>query len=171
MFTTENSQKVFEEIASKPNTFFSLRELARICGLSPAGTLKILKQLVSEKLAVREKDAYQANVDNKGFISIKRALNLHAVLASGLVEFMREKIDFEALVLFGSYARGEDNENSDIDLLVVSKHKKELDLSKFSKPLKKPITLHILDLTTAKKEFKNNIINGIVLDGYLRLFK
>ena len=94
-----------------------------------------------------------------------------SILTSGLVEFIREKIDYEVLVLFGSYVRGEDNENSDIDLLVISKRKKKLDLSKFSRLLKKPITPHILDLTTAKKEFKNNIINGVVLDGYLRLFK
>jgi len=170
MFTTENTQKIFEAIASKPNTYFSLRELARLCDLSPAGTLKILKGLVSRKLIVKEKDKYLANTDNPEFVYTKRALNLYNILVSGLIGFIKGRTEHQALVLFGSFARGEDNENSDIDLLVVSSHKKELDLSKFEKKLKKHISQHILDLTTAKREFKNNIVNGIVLDGYLRLF-
>jgi predicted nucleotidyltransferase len=75
------------------------------------------------------------------------------------------------LVLFGSCARGEDIETSDLDLLVVAKEK-EVDLKKFESALKRKISLHFEEnVSQIPKELLNNIINGIVVFGYLTVFQ
>jgi predicted nucleotidyltransferase len=41
-----------------------------------------------------------------------------------IVTFITSKISPERIVLFGSYARGENNKNSDIDILILMKNLK-----------------------------------------------
>jgi len=46
-------------------------------------------------------------------------------LSSGLIALLKDKYEEpEAIVVFGSYARGEDTSESDIDIAVVTKKKK-----------------------------------------------
>jgi len=39
-----------------------------------------------------------------------------------IVTFITSKISPEKIILFGSYARGENNENSDIDIMIILKN-------------------------------------------------
>jgi hypothetical protein len=58
-----------------------------------------------------------------------------------------------------------------VDLLVVSKEK-EVDLKKFESALKRKISLHFEEnVSEIPKELLNNIVNGIVLYGYLTVFQ
>ena len=73
--------------------------------------------------------------------------------------------------MFGSYQKGEDVEDSDIDLFIECK-KEELDIKIFEKKLGRNIELHFNEnFTSYPKELKNNIINGIVLSGFLEGYK
>ena len=104
---------------------------------------------------------------NKIFKKYKFIYNLSFILESGLVDFVEEKLMPKAIVLFGSYSREEDTENSDIDVFVECK-KEELDLAKFEKKLSRKIELHFNErFISYPKELKNNIMNGIVLSGFL----
>ena len=97
--------------------------------------------------------------------------NITSILESDVITYIEEKLMPKSIVLFGSYARGEDIENSDIDLFVECK-KEELDLEKFEKKLSRGIELHFNDkFTLYPKELKNNIINGIVLSGFLEGYR
>ena len=73
------------------------------------------------------------------------------------------------VLVFGSYAKGEDTEKSDIDMAIITEKKLNLDLDNFEKRLKRKI--HILEIK--RKEIKptlmNNLANGIVLYGYLKV--
>jgi len=65
-----------------------------------------------------------------------------------LVEYLSRHYIIKCIVVFGSYARGEDLEDSDIDLLVVGDSLKDaLDLSDFETELGRKIQL----FTFAKK--------------------
>ena len=104
--------------------------------------------------------------------------NLHELFKNNIIDLF--KVHFhnpECIVLFGSFAKGEDIEESDIDILLVSSLKepkyKEL-YNKFMKSIEKEfnrkINLHILpSLEKSEKEFKNAVANGIVLYGYLKV--
>jgi len=100
----------------------------------------------------------------------KRNDVLLRVHESGLVKFMEDRLQPDAAVLFGSASRGEDVEGSDIDIFLVAKER-EVDLSGFERELARKINLHFEeDPSKLPKELLNNIINGIVIHGYLRVF-
>ena len=42
-------------------------------------------------------------------------------LLNNIVEEIIDEVDAEKIILFGSYASGEENENSDLDLLIIEK--------------------------------------------------
>ena len=77
----------------------------------------------------------------------------------------------KVIILFGSYCRGEDIEESDIDIFIESK-KQEINLDRFERALKRKIEIHFNDnFNNYPKELKNNILNGCVLYGYLEAFE
>ena len=77
----------------------------------------------------------------------------------------------KTIVLFGSYRRGEDVEESDIDIFLECK-KENVNVERFEKKLGRKIQLHFQENFNAyPKELKNNIINGIVLSGFLEGYK
>ena len=70
-----------------------------------------------------------------------------------------------------SLASGNVKERSDIDLFIECK-KEELDMHLFEKKLGRKIELHFKEnFSLYPKELKNNIINGIVLRGFLEGYK
>jgi len=74
------------------------------------------------------------------------------------------------IVLFGSASKGEDIKDSDIDLFLQCKEKK-LDMKKYEKELKRKVNIFFSDnFNKLSKELKNNIINGVILYGYLKVF-
>ena len=76
----------------------------------------------------------------------------------------------DAIILFGSAAKGEDLKESDIDLFVLAEEKK-LDLQKYEKLLGRKINILAEEsFSKLSKELRNNIINGIILYGYLKVF-
>ena len=89
------------------------------------------------------------------------------VLESGIIAHIEEKLTPKCIVLFGSYQRGEDTEESDIDLFIEAKHK-TINTKQFEKKLNRKVELHFnKSFTKYPQELKNNIINGIVLHGFL----
>ena len=99
----------------------------------------------------------------------KRIYNLISVF--DLAQSISDSVMPKCVILFGSYQRGEDTEESDIDLFIESR-RKEINLSKFEKQLKRKIQLHFNEnFTSLSNEMKNNIVNGIVLNGFLEGYK
>ena len=76
-------------------------------------------------------------------------------------------------ILFGSYAKGEDLENSDIDLYIETPSKKGVHLEKFEKLLQRKIQIfchkNINGITNL--HLANNVLNGIILNNYLEVFR
>lgn len=132
-----------------------------------------LKALRDEGLVTIEKSglypSFRAAKENPQFKLLKAqniVLRLHQ---SRTVEAIEKACYPSCIVLFGSASRGEDSENSDIDIFVQAKHK-AIDLSKFEDGLKRKI--HIVSeprIKALSQELLNNIINGIVLSGYLKV--
>ena len=83
-----------------------------------------------------------------------------------------ELLPINKAILFGSYAKGEDTERSDIDLYIETPSKKDITLEKFEKKLKRNIQIfrHKNLFEIKNKDLVNNIINGIVLNGFVEVF-
>ena len=164
---------------ANPSKEHYLMDISRNIGLAHTSIKKNLKGLAklgiivehTEKKGGRLFPIYKANLDNKIFKRYKLIYNLSSILESSLINFIEETLTPKSIVLFGSYLRGEDTENSDIDIFVECK-KEELILEKFEKKLMRKIELHFNEkFTSYPKELKNNIINGMVLSGFLEGYK
>lgn len=132
--------------------------------------LNLISELIDKK-GGRKFPVYKSNNQNRAFIKYKQVYNLNSILESGIIEFIEEKLTPKSLILFGSYRRGEDDEASDIDLFVECK-KKEIEIIKYQQKLGRKVELHFSEnFSLLPKELKNNIANGIVLIGFLEVFK
>jgi len=175
MITKDNNLKVMEIFFKFPYKTFHIRELARLTNLSSAGIIKIVKRLKTERLLVSKKTRVIEEIkpDFEGnFIFIKRLYNIYSIKDSGLLDYIKKIYELpESIILFGSYSNGTDIEKSDIDIAVLTSSKKSQDLIKFENKLARKINIHLINLSTMSKEFKNSLANGIVLEGFLEIIK
>ncbi len=175
MITKNNTLKVMEFFLKYPEKKFHLRELERLTKLSMPGVKKITEKLEKESLLLSKKEKPVKNFyasRNEKFVFLKRAYNLYSVFTSGLLGFLKEKYEEpEAIILFGSYSKGEDVSQSDIDIAVISKNQELPDLSVYEKRLVRKIRLYTIRLEKAEPEFLNTLANGVVLHGYLKVIR
>jgi len=84
----------------------------------------------------------------------------------GLPHFLFEEFPGSTIILFGSYSKGEDVFDSDIDIAIVGVKEKTLNLKKFEGFLKREINLNFYQsFKDIHKDLKNNLFNGIILSG------
>lgn len=170
--------KVAEVFFKEPSKKHCLKEISTESSLAHTSVkehltnlhkLDIIKKEV-EKKGKRAFPTYFANFDSKEYKFYKKIYNLEKIKQSGLIKFLKDELMPDCIVLFGSFAKAEDIESSDIDLFVECKDK-ELDLKDFEKFFKRKIQLHFKErFKDYSDDLKTNIINGIVLDGYLEAY-
>ncbi|MBI2564833.1 nucleotidyltransferase domain-containing protein [Candidatus Woesearchaeota archaeon] len=169
---------VLEVFFIEPSKEHYLMNISRTINIAHTSVKQNLIKLVKRGLINQETQrkgkrnfpVYKANKDNKEFKRYKMIYNITSLLESRLIDFLEEKIAPKAIILFGSYRRGEDLEDSDIDIFIEGIEEK-IDLKIFEKKLKRKIQLHFKkDFNTYPKELKNNIINGILLQGFLEAY-
>ncbi len=175
MITKDNNLKVLEIFFKNPDKSFHIRELSRMTGLSSTGIIKIIKRLKNEDLLVSKKEKITEEVKptfNDKFYLIKRIYNIYSLYESGLINYSKKFYEEpKAIILFGSYSKGLDTEKSDIDICVITDKKDVPDLTIFEKKLNRKINVINSNINNMKKEFKNSLINGILLEGYIELIK
>ena len=173
MLQNYNKYKLLKVFLYSPTESFRLRELSRLSGISPVSVMNYLKEYEEEGIIMRYRKRgvpfYQAIRDNEQFKLYKRISILYELNLSGLVDYLWEKFSPEAIILYGSYAKGESVEDSDIDIYMLCKEK-AVNIKEFEEMIGKPI--HLMFGASVKKiptELMNNLINGIVLKGYLKV--
>lgn len=162
----------------EPTKNHYLIEISRKAELSHTSTKKHLQALAKlgiiketiEKKGGRKFPLFRADLNSKNYKEYKRIYNLLELKKYPLIGFLKDSLMPKCIVLFGSYQKGEDVEDSDIDLFVECKEEK-LNLAHFAKKLGRNIQLHFKeDFKKYPPELKNNIINGLVVEGYLEAF-
>ena len=171
---TRLQAETFSLLCLKAGEKLSQREIAKALKVSPTAVANSLKTLKNENLIKIEKtktiNFVSFNRDEKKAIELKRIENLRNIYLSGLLDFLKAPLAGATLILFGSYSLGEDTETSDIDLAVIGRKAKELDLEKFEAILNRKIYVNFYE--SWKKihgHLKNNILNGILLEGGVEL--
>lgn len=158
-----------------PEYSFNGRALARKLGSSATAISKSIKKLEKENLILVNRDetkrlSIKLNRDNKRVFELKRVENLKLTYESGLIDFLEDKFPGALIILFGSYSRGEDISNSDIDIAIIGVKEKEVDLSKYEKIFKREIFLHYYkNIKDIHKNLKESILSGIVFVGGIEL--
>ena len=167
----------FEE----PEREFHVREIARIVKKSPTTISKYLtklqkEQMLTSRTALNHK-LFKADTESLNYKNSKLAYNINQIVSSKLIDYIKDKLNPSAIILFGSFRKSENNKESDIDLLVISPEKTKLELSAFERKLKHKIQLFVHSnkdlqkMLKTNKELVNNWINGIVVYGYWEALK
>lgn len=166
------TDKITSLIFKNPERWTHIREIARKLNISPETARKHLAGLKKHNILEERKEGnllqFRAKIENENYKHEKILYNLGAIHDSGVVNFLYEYYSPKAIILFGSYARGEDLSASDVDIGIVTSNKKRPDLSSFEKKLARKINLSLFTRKDVSKEFFTNIINGIVLKGVLK---
>lgn len=167
---------VAEIFFNEPTKEHYLTEVSKKAKLAHTSVKKHLKTLEEAEIIKERKEKkesrifpiYRAEIESKEYKFYKKTYNLERIRT--LTAFLNDKLMPKNIILFGSFSRGEDTEGSDIDLFLECKEQ-EVVLSKFETYLNRKIQLHFKsNFKDYSKELKNNIINGIVLQGYLEAF-
>ncbi len=174
--------KMIQYFLENPYKEVYLRELAKKLKISPFAVKKYSSLLLKESFIEEERKGnlryFRANAQNKFYKQLKKAFSVKKIMQSGLPRFIEKNIPaVSSIILFGSLAKGEDDENSDIDLLIIGKDK-HIDFSEYEKKLGKTINTHIMLWSEWKKNYEKNrafyydiITHGIPLKGDLPLVK
>jgi len=160
-----------------PTARLRVRQIERELKLPLPSVIGYAKELEKEEILTKSKIGdvvfYTPDKTSKEFLLEKRFFNLKQIYYSGLVDFLIEGLSNPPIVVFGSYAKGEDTEKSDIDIYLETSSKKEVSLEKFEKILKRKIQIfrHKGIHEIKNSHLANNIINGVILNGMVEVFK
>ena len=160
-----------------PDTTYHVRELARLTGTS-AGTLhkelsKLTKGGVLIRQAVGNQVRYSANRDCLIFEELASILRKTIFRkTSGLVDVLAEVLSgiesqIELAFVFGSMARGQQNSNSDVDMMVVG-GLGFADVVRVLHPLQETLRREINPVVYSLEEFRRRIDGG---DSFIHSFK
>lgn len=175
LFFKESTFKVAELIFNYPTTTFHVRKIADKTALSTTAVTRAIDELQMFKIVEVEKTEItknvRSNIDTQEYRFYKKIFNLYRLERYGLIAELRDVFMPKTIVLFGSFARGEDIEKSDIDILIVTERRGNIEeIDVLEKMLNRKINIVILpSLEDSKDEFKNAVANGIVLHGYLKV--
>ena len=168
-----NVYKILQLFIENPNKDFSVRGIARKLELSHATVIKHIDNLLKLHLINKKEETlyptYYANIENPQYKFYKKNHIIFKINKTGLIEFIQKQTLSSSIVLFGSCAKGVFTEKSDIDLFVESKESK-VDIKKYEKKLNRKINLLFeSNINNLSKELRNNIVNGIILFGFIKI--
>ena len=170
LLSTPERRKLIKFILFHPSEEIKINSLAKKAGVSPPLTSKVIFAL-RKRAWVNKK----LNLNNPEVRALKIYFNI--LLLSRFIPTIRKKVEeVKGIGVYGSWAKGENNENSDLDLWVIMKKKqKPFALVKLMKEMEKKLKteVNIIDLTEGKikqlkkedKPFYSSLFDSFVLWG------
>ena len=142
-------------------------------GTSKACLDYLYKNKLVKKNIIGRSHYYKFDMDSFLSRHLKILLSLGEINDSNMVEeIISNHPNVSSIILYGSVARGDDDEKSDIDILVVSRKETEIRGLKAEKKLSRELTIISYTLNEWRKKFKDDkvfydriIIEGIPLYG------
>jgi predicted nucleotidyltransferase len=168
-----NAYKILELFIELPTKEFSIRGIARHLNLSHVTVIKHIGTLYTKEFIKKKEETlyptYFANTENQRYKYYKKNYLISKLIDSGIIEYIQKEVLPSSIVLFGSGAKATFTKSSDIDIFVEAKETK-LKLMKYEKKLNKKVNLLFEEnIHNLSKELKNNIINGELLYGFIRI--
>ena len=161
-----SKERMMEIIFENPGSHLTVREMSRLVKTPKSTVQRHLDALKEQGLLTKDNEPAQS----LSFRMRKIAYYLIRMHDSGLVDYLVESLNPEAIILFGSFRKGESVKGSDIDIFVLTHERKALDLSRFERGLGHKVDLH-LEKSLAKVDagLLNNIVNGIKIYGSFKV--
>lgn len=173
MITKNIKQLIKEYFFNYPTAKIRVRQLERTLKLPLPSIIRYCKDLEQEGIIITQTignvNFYTAS-KNETYNLEKRLYNIKTLYDSGVINQIKKQLSNPVIVLFGSYSRGEDTEESDIDIYLETTDKKQLIIK--NTPLSGKIQVFKYKSIKAipNPHLRNSIINGIVLNKQLEVF-
>ena len=157
---------VLEVFFEEPTKIHFIREISKRISLAPTSVRKHIQTLLKEGMIIKKKgapfDGFVAYRSSDSFLFYKRAYNLASLLKLKL--FLQEHMGPREVRIFGSYPRGEDIEESDIDIILLSKHRKKAEYQNIEERLSRKLHVQIISSYDELEEpLRSNVFKGWVL--------
>lgn len=173
-------QKVMHWFFSYPDSRIGINDLSSALKVSKSNVKRVVLSLEKEGFLNVEKFGRllqtSCNHDHIHNSTKKVCYNLNLMYESGILDEVHKFLpNSKAVILFGSYRKGDDNEKSDIDIAAgvagnEPMHVEELCVLKvFGYRKNVPVNLHIFSRDKIDINLFANIANGIVLEGFLEV--
>ena len=173
---TNLQQEILRLLFVKAGISLNQRQIANFLEVSQPAVMKALPDLEKESLIKIKQDketrrwSIEINREHHKVMQLKRSDNLKLIYETGFVDFLEKEFAGAAIILFGSYSRGEDIINSDIDIAVIGRKEKEVNLEKYENWLERKININFYgSFKDIHKHLKENLCNGIMLIGGVEL--
>lgn len=168
-----NTYRILELFIEFPSKDFSVRGIARDLKLSHATILNYINDLQKLNLIKKKETTlyptYFANTESQKYKFYKKNWLIFKITEPGLIDYIQKETLPSSIILFGSGAKATFTEKSDIDIFVEANETK-LSLAKYEKKLGHKINLLFeQNINNLSKELRNNIINGVVLYGFIKI--
>ena len=156
-------QRILELFYEEPSLRLTIRQVASRTKL-PHSTVQYQLKTLREMGIISENNQWIDSWQNQ---LKKSQYYVEKIAQSGLVDYLEKELAASAIILFGSFRKGESVKGSDIDIFVEGAREKKLDLRPFEKALGHTIQLFVKPKITAlPPHLLNNVVNGIKLKGY-----
>jgi predicted nucleotidyltransferase len=161
---------------SNPAKSLSVRETAKKAGISLASARTSLDYMQKKGIitlkAIGKTHQYKANLESPLCRQWKVLFNLDKLADSGIVEEITGKIpQVHSILLYGSSAKGTNDEKSDFDIIIIAQNQPKTILD-FSRKLGKEANISVFSIADWKKKalqnkvfYENVIYDSIVLYG------
>lgn len=168
--------KIIQTLLSNPNEVFTLRSLAKLSGSSKDSASKALNFMKERNMVsfsvIGPTHQYQANLQNPLARQWKILFNINELTESKLIEEILSKIpNVNCALVYGSLAKGTNDNNSDLDLLIIVNQKIN-EKPQLGKSINREINPLFLDMNEwrqlSKKDkvfYDNVLLDSIVLIG------
>lgn len=176
----EAYQKVMARFFAFPSGEMSLNDMSKYLGMSKTTAHSVVSKLAKEgflkKAVLGKLWRITCNPTHIYNYSRKVAYNLMAIYESDILDEVRRHVPgVKSIILFGSYRKGDDNEESDIDIAAEVSGSRGLEIrelgtfQQFGYRKNVKVNLHIFSRKNININLFSNIANGIVLDGFLEV--
>ena len=166
----DSRSELAEFFCTYPTGEFSISELAEETGFSKPWISEKVDELEEKGFLTVEKrrnlKIARFNRENHEALNLKQVINLQQLYSSGIVSKIEEEYSHpETIILFGSFSRGEDTEESDIDIAVIGFETADIK----AEIMERPVSIHEFQPETVPENMKESLANGINLQGYLEI--
>ena len=164
--------RIREVLFENPTKEFHIRSIARELKIPKSTVNYYVKDIIKEGLVVKKIEgvfpSIIANEISEKYRFYKKQHALERLFESKIIEYL-EGFYPKCIILFGSFAKGEYDKESDIDIFMQCSDEK-INLNIFEKRLKHKINiLFEPNIMKLSPELLNNIINGTKLRGYVTI--
>lgn len=159
---SKNEALLLRLFYTNPGAEYYIQEIGRILGKKPGVFQRTLYNLEAQGILTSQ---YKANARyfcaNKGhplFEEIKSIVFKTIGVVESLKEFLREAVSIHFAFIYGSFAKGNENQLSDIDLLIVGSPEEKVILQRLSDlehSLKREINYRIYSSLEIVNDAKN----------------